>query len=168
MKGYKGMSKDMTCRGMKYEIGKTYEVDGEISLCKNGLHFCKNLKDVLDYYEKDDNNRFFEVEAIGEVVSCGNKIVTDRLKIIRELSKKIINRCVYGYGDGFGYGNGDGNGYSYGNGNGYGYGYGYGNGYGDGFGYGNGDGNGYGNGNGDSNGNGYGYGKGIQKILNFK
>lgn len=172
MKGYKGMSRDMTCRGMKYEIGKTYEVDGEISLCENGLHFCKNLKDVFNYYAKDDNNRFFEVEAIGEVVSSDNKIATGKLKIIRELPQKIINRCVYG--DGYGYGNGYGDGYSdgYGDGYGNGYGYGYGNGYGYGCVYGNGDGYGNGYGNGDGNGDGYGNGNGdgygIQKILNFK
>ena len=138
MKGYKGMSKDMTCRGMKYEIGKTYEVDGEISLCKRGLHFCENLKDVFNYYAKDDNNRFFEVEAVGQVVSGNDKSVTNKLKIIGELPKKIINRCVYDDG--------------YGNDNGYGNGYGAGDGYGDGYGSGNGD----------------GAGTGIQKILNFK
>ena len=159
MKGYKGMSRDMTCRGMKYEIGKTYEVDGEISLCKRGLHFCENLKDVFNYYAKDDNNRFFEVEAIGEVVSSDNKIVTDKLKIIRELPKEIINRCVYGSGYGYGY---DYDGY------GYGYGYGNGDGNGDGNGYSNGDGYGYGSGYGSGYGNGYGNGYDIQRILNFK
>ena len=184
MKGYKGMSKDMTCRGMKYEIGKTYEVDGDIELCKRGLHFCENLKDVFNYYAKDDNNRFFEVEAIGEVVSSDNKIVTDKLKIIRELPKEIINRCVYGsgygygydygsgygYGYGYDYGSGYGSGYGNGYGNGYGYGYGYGNGdgNGDGNGYSNGDGYGYGNGYGSGYGNGYGNGYDIQRILNFK
>ena len=170
MKGYKGMSKDMTCRGMKYEIGKTYEVDGEISLCKRGLHFCKNLEDVFNYYAKDDNNRFFEVEAVGQVVSGNDKSVTNKLKIIGELPKKIINRCVYddgygndnGYGNGYGAGDGYGNGYGYGGGNGAGYGYGNGNGYGSGNGAGDGSGDGYGSGNGD------GAGTGIQKILNFK
>lgn len=33
VKGYKGMNKDMTCRGMQFEIGKTYSVDGDIELC---------------------------------------------------------------------------------------------------------------------------------------
>ena len=35
MKGYKGMDANMQCRGMQFEIGKTYKVDGEIKLCEN-------------------------------------------------------------------------------------------------------------------------------------
>ena len=36
MHGYKGMTKDMKCRGMQFEIGKKYCVNGDIELCKNG------------------------------------------------------------------------------------------------------------------------------------
>ena len=139
---YKGFNQDLTCRGFQYEVGKTYEVDGEISLCENGLHFCENLKDVFDYYNRDGENRFFEVEVVGQVVSGNDKSVTNKLKIIRELSKKIINRCIYGNGNGYGNCNGHGDGDGYGDG--------------------------YGNGNGDGDGYGDGYGDGIQKILNFK
>jgi hypothetical protein len=35
MKGYKGMKSDMTCRGMQYEIGKTYQDKGGLA---NGVH----------------------------------------------------------------------------------------------------------------------------------
>ena len=109
MKGYKGMDKDMKCRGMQYEIGKTYHVDGEIEICKNGLHFCEKLYDVFDYYGRD-GNRFFEVEA-KPVDTDGTKSVTDELTVIRELSELEINRCLYGYGydNGYGYGDGYGN-----------------------------------------------------------
>ena len=33
MKGYKGMTKDMTCRGMPFEIGKSYHIEGNVRLC---------------------------------------------------------------------------------------------------------------------------------------
>ena len=167
MRGYKGMSKDMTCRGMQFEIGKTYHVDGEIELCKNGLHFCQILMDVFDFYKKDGENRFFEVETDKSVSSDKKKSVTAELTILRELTDIEVNRAYYGngygYGDGDGYGNGYGDGDGYGNGYGDGYGNGYGDGYGDGYGYG--DGNGYG----DGYGNGYGDGDGynIQKVLVF-
>ena len=38
MKGYKGFDKDLSCRGFQYEIGKTYECEGKITLCENGFH----------------------------------------------------------------------------------------------------------------------------------
>ena len=85
MKGYKGMTKDMTCRGMKFEVGKTYHVDGGIKLCERGLHFCRNLKDVFDFYEKE-NSRFFEVEANEPVLSDGEKSVTACITIVTLLA----------------------------------------------------------------------------------
>lgn len=180
MKGYKGMDENMRCRGMQFEIGKSYHVDGEIEMCRNGLHFCRSLPEVFKYYERNEQNRFYEVET-GENVLCGNdKCVTSDLSVIRELSTIEINRAYHG--DGFGDGNGDG----CGNGNGCGIGNGFGNdigydGFGDGCGCGDGNGNGYGNGRenafgdkyGDGYGDGYGYGYGYrygsaQKILIFK
>ena len=147
---------------MQYEVGKTYHEDGVIEVCSNGLHFCTRLTDVFDYYEHGKGNRFFEVEAGGEIKTERRKSAASELAIIRELTGVEINRAVYGYG----YGYGDGNGYGYGDGNGYGYGYGDGNGDGNGYGYGYGYGNGYGNGDGYGYGNGYGNGN-IQKVLLF-
>ena len=115
MKGYKGMDEHMKCRGMQYEVGKTYHADGKIEVCDNGLHFCARLTDVFDYYEHDNGNRFFEVEADGIIDSDGKKSAASELTILRELSDIEINRTVYG--DGYGYGNGYGDGYGYGYGN---------------------------------------------------
>ena len=128
MKGYKGMKSDMTCRGKQFEIGKTY-TEENVKLCIRGIHWCKNLKDVFDFYDANGSNRFFEVDA-DEIETDGHKSVASTLTVIRELSETEINRIVYGYG----YGDGNGDGY----GDGYGYGYGYGDGYGYGYGYGDG------------------------------
>ena len=161
MKGYKGMDANMKCRGMQFEVGKTYHVDGHVAVCERGLHFCEELNDVFNYYERD-GNRFFEVEASGTIITVGRKSAASKLTVVRELTDIEINRIVYGNGYGDGDGNGYGNGYGYGDDDGYGYGNGNGDGSGDG------DGNGYGNGYGYGNGNGYGYGNGcgyIEKIL---
>lgn len=107
------MNKDMRCRGMQYDVGKTYHVDGKIEMCKNGLHFCKNLVDVLNFYPKRDGNRFFEVETRGRVCEEGVKCATATLTVLRELTAAEINRVFYGCG------NGDGDGYG-GIGDGYG------------------------------------------------
>ena len=142
MKGYKGFEKDMTCRGFQYEVGKTYTTD-RAELCHSGFHFCEQLVDCFDYYDKDDSV-FYEVEADGDIKTDGKKSVCTTITIGKEVSPIELNRTKYGNG----YGNGDG----YGNGYGYGYGNGYG--YGDGDGYGNGD--------------GYGDGRNIQKILIYQ
>ena len=116
MKGYKGMNKDMQCRGYQFEIGKTYRISGEVELCKNGFHFCEKLVDVFEYYEKGEPHRYFEIEASGTIKSDGKKSVAEEITIIRELSDTEVSRAFYGYGDGNGYGYG----YGYGNGDGYG------------------------------------------------
>lgn len=157
------MNADMTCRGMKFEVGKTYHVDGEIIPCRNGLHFCKKLTSVFAYYKTENGNRFFEVEAlepIGTIKTEGQKSVTSDLTIIRELTITEINRAGYAYNYSYSCGNGRDYGYGYYGGNGRGYGYNYGGDYD--FGCGNGC---NGNSRGGGFGNSFGVGHGIQKIL---
>ena len=62
MKVYKATDKDMKCRDFQYELGKTAEVDGDIKLCKNGIHACEMPLDVLGYYAPGDGSRYFEAE----------------------------------------------------------------------------------------------------------
>ena len=62
MKVYKATDKDMKCRGFQYELGKTAEVNGDIELCKNGLHACEMPLDVLGYYAPGNGSRYFEAE----------------------------------------------------------------------------------------------------------
>ena len=62
MKVYKATDKDMKCRGFQYTLGKTAEVEGDIELCKNGLHACEMPLDVLGYYAPGDGSRYFEAE----------------------------------------------------------------------------------------------------------
>ena len=62
MKVYKATDKDMKCRGFRYELGKTAEVEGDIELCEKGLHACEMPLDVLKYYAPGDGSRYFEAE----------------------------------------------------------------------------------------------------------
>lgn len=43
---YKGFDKNMQCRGFQYEVGKEYEMDGEIKCCNRGFHACKSPMEV--------------------------------------------------------------------------------------------------------------------------
>ena len=86
MKGYKVFNSDWTCRGFQYEVGKTYEHEGKISPCNSGFHFCKRAVDCFNYYPFNSDNRVAEVKALGEIKTDGDKSVTNKIKIIRELS----------------------------------------------------------------------------------
>lgn len=50
MKAYKGFDKDLKCLDHQYEIGKEYEMDGDIKPCKRGFHACQYPLDVFEYY----------------------------------------------------------------------------------------------------------------------
>jgi hypothetical protein len=66
VEGFKGMDKDMKCRGHQFQLGR-YEVlpdNMDIRICESGFHFCLNLKDVFSYYDIEDGNRFFKVRAL--------------------------------------------------------------------------------------------------------
>ena len=125
MRGYKGFASDLTCRGFRYEVGKTYEMDTTIpiKLCNKGFHYCLTLSQCFEFYRPDDS-RFCEIEAVedGQIIESPEKCCCSIIRIIREISPIEINRARYGFGDGDGdgYGYGDGNGYGFGNGNGYG------------------------------------------------
>ena len=89
MKGYKAFNKDLTCRGFQYEIGKEYVHKGNIVLCEEGFHFCKKIVDIQCYYNLNDEEiRLCEIEATGQVIEGDDKCVTDKIKIIRELTRE--------------------------------------------------------------------------------
>lgn len=96
MRGFKVFDPDWTCLNFQYEIGKTYELpDGqEPIICKRGFHFCENLIDTLGYYLTHHNILFAEVEAIGTIIQQGTKFVTNKIKIIREITEEEFKRQV--------------------------------------------------------------------------
>ena len=97
-KAIKGMDKDMSCRGHKFEQGQTYTATGKIKACGNGFHSCSIDDDtpphaVFEYYAPG-LSRYFEVEASGETDHDGNKIASASITIGVELSMGEIMRRV--------------------------------------------------------------------------
>ena len=93
---YKGFDKDFKCRDFQYEVGKTYEMDGNIECCNRGFHACESPIEVFDHYDML-TSRFAEVEQSGEIDKEDNstKICSSRIKIKAELKlADIINLGV--------------------------------------------------------------------------
>lgn len=102
MKGYKAFDKDLKCRDFQYEIGQTYEMDGEIECCERGFHFCLNIADCYRYYNMPENTRICKVEAIGEIKTDDDiKYCTNKIKILSEVKnprlKTNVNTTSSGY-----------------------------------------------------------------------
>ena len=90
MKGYKGFSKGLICKGKQYAENTVFEEPNAV-ICKNGMHFCENPLDVLDHYplidENGVQNEFAEVEALADVhTDDKKKFCTTKLKIGAKLS----------------------------------------------------------------------------------
>ena len=95
IKSYKGFDKDLKCKGFQYEVGKEYEIEGEIKCCERGFHACESPMEVFDYYDML-NSRFAEVEQSGQIDkkddNKSTKICSSRIKIKDELNlADIIN-----------------------------------------------------------------------------
>ena len=93
IKSYKAFDKNMRCRDFQYEVGKEYEMDGEIKCYERGFHACKSPMEVWDHYDML-SSRFAEVEQSGKIEEEGNstKVCSSRIKIKAELKlADIIN-----------------------------------------------------------------------------
>lgn len=85
IKSYKAFHKNMQCRGFQYEVGKEYNIDGDIECCRQGFHACKSPMETWYYYNML-NSRFAEVEQSGKIdIDMGTKICSSHIKIKKEI-----------------------------------------------------------------------------------
>ena len=93
---YKGFDKNLKCRDFQYEVGKEYEMDGDIKCCERGFHACESPLEVFDHYDML-NSRFAKVEQSGEIDKEENstKVCSSKIKVKAELKlADIINLGV--------------------------------------------------------------------------
>lgn len=97
---YKGFNKDLKCRGMQFEIGKTYDTgaeDTDLELCTSSvIHFCDSVQGVHECYRlhDDSNNRLCEVKPLGRIVSDGSICGTNKILIVREIKGDELNHVL--------------------------------------------------------------------------
>lgn len=87
----KGFDENLRCRGMQFEVSKTYDTGytEKLELCScKVFHFCKSLEKVSEFYSArvEDNNRFCEIEVLGELVEDDEKCGSNKIKILREIT----------------------------------------------------------------------------------
>jgi hypothetical protein len=106
-KGYKAMHpvegnpKAGMCRGFLFEEGEAYELDGEVKLCSNGFHACKDVSLCGAYYDLS-KSIIAEVDLLGDVVyeePTKHKAATNKIKIVRFLNKSELAGGNYNSGD---------------------------------------------------------------------
>ena len=93
----KGFDKDLKCRGYQFEIGKEYEIktNQPLKLCTDTVfHFCRNIQQVHNHYSVDENNRFCEIEVLGQLVEDDDKCGSNHIKIIREITGDELNVLI--------------------------------------------------------------------------
>jgi hypothetical protein len=96
IKAFKAFNDDLSCRGHAYEIGKSYEISGEVEICRNAYHSCENPLDVLTYYPLL-GSRFAKVTASGDIAkdTDGKKIASAKITIDAELKlPEFISSCA--------------------------------------------------------------------------
>lgn len=96
--GFKVFRYDWTCspygNRKQYTCPGKFEEEGELDICKHGMHFCQTAADCFNYYNFDSDNRVAEVIAYGNVITEGNKSCTDKLEILREIPWDEVLRIV--------------------------------------------------------------------------
>lgn len=92
MIAYKGFNQNIVSvmgNGKKecctFEIGKTY-IETECKTVRNGFHCCENPFECLSYYSMDGKNRFFKVEAAGNIDEDeSERIACTEITLLEEL-----------------------------------------------------------------------------------
>jgi hypothetical protein len=85
IKGYKFVDENLNSHSGKqhWEIGKWYKQAGIIELCNNGFHACEEPIDSLSYFQFND--RWFIVEARGEIIKDKDKFVASEMRLVKEI-----------------------------------------------------------------------------------
>ena len=92
----KGFNRDWMCRDFQFEIGKTYEHNGDVVACQLGFHACEYPLDCFSYYAPSVS-RYAEVAQSGKMDRHfgDSKVASARITIEAEIDiPKIVQRAI--------------------------------------------------------------------------
>jgi hypothetical protein len=104
MKGYKGFKftkvkgkRQLNCLNTVFSTDKPSIIKKSPICCVQGFHFCKTLRQVLQYYGLSEHHFFGEVFADGKLHTDDNKkFATNKLRITRVLSMTEVMTILKG------------------------------------------------------------------------
>ena len=83
---YKAFNDDWTCRGFKFEVGKTYEHTGKVKLCSGGFHACLLPFDCYNYYQDRKTRARVTLTNVPDEKKNDTKIVGAKITIEASLT----------------------------------------------------------------------------------
>ena len=96
MRGYKALDAKMCAangNNMQYELNKEYIMTDNICLRTHGYHYCKDIINAVYCYSDINNIRIFEIDTLdGTIDVGGNLYCSNKIKLIRELSKEEVDK----------------------------------------------------------------------------
>lgn len=91
MIAYKGLHKDLTCRGYQFRHDRENVTD-KANCAENGFHCAENPLDCLTYYGDWSDSVYYVVKAEGDIDEDGidSKISCTRMSFVKELSMQEL------------------------------------------------------------------------------
>src|SRR3990167_7446160 len=86
IKAYKAFNADWTCKGLQYEIGKTYQHQGDVSLCNSGYHACEVPFYCWNYYAESMTFAAVDLNDASDQTEQDSKRVTASITICAQLT----------------------------------------------------------------------------------
>ncbi len=91
MIAYKGLKKDLTCRGYQFSLGEP-NTTKQANCAENGFHCAENPLDCLCYYSDWRQSVYYLVKAEGDLDedSVDSKISCTRITLLKELPLQTL------------------------------------------------------------------------------
>lgn len=86
----------LICRSYEFKKDEWSKDITNISLCKQGYHFCENLYSIFNFYagEIDKDIAIYECEVGNKIIKRNNKSVTNTIKPVKRLYRKDIIKIL--------------------------------------------------------------------------